>query len=83
MKVLDKIGDKETKIKSSVHYLYYDTNSPIMCDNCHKPLGLCNMLRQSIKVKKGKKYIVVCKRCKTINTRIKGDAGLKLDERYR
>ena len=82
MKLMDKIGDKEVKIKSSVHYLYMSPESPLTCDHCYKSLGLWRSLYHALGKKKGDPYLVVCKHCKEINKRIKGEAGKKLDDRW-
>lgn len=77
-----KFGSKEAKIRFSVRNLNINPDSPLFCDNCKKKLGLIHMLRQSIKVKPGVKYIVTCKKCKTLNSRVKGEIGKQIDKTW-
>lgn len=80
---MSKLGAKELKIKSSVHYLYYSLDSPLFCDKCNTSLGLLRMIRSALFKKKGSEYIVVCKECEYENIRVKGEIEKKLDERFK
>ena len=78
-KISNKIESKEGKIKWSMEKLLKDEDSLIFCDTCKERLGIIYMIRFSIFKKKGEFYKVVCRKCKYINKRIKGNIGKKID----
>lgn len=75
-----KIASKEAKIQWSMEKLLKDKDSVIFCDNCKNRLGIFYMIRQSFFKKKGEKYLVPCRSCKTINLRIKGKLSSDIDK---
>lgn len=78
-----KINDKEIKIRWSTEHLLRDSDSPLFCDKCHKRLGIIYMIRFSLFKKQGTKYIVKCRRCNHLNTRVKGQIGQDIDKDWR
>lgn len=74
-----KIASKEAKITWSMEKLLKDSNSTIFCDKCKKRLGILHMIRFSFRRKKGEKYLVPCRSCKTINIRFKGQLATDID----
>jgi len=79
---MSKMAEKEVKVMSSVHYLYYSPDSPLFCDKCNKKIGLPRMLRKALFKKKGSEYVVICQWCEYENIRVKGEIGKKMDRRY-
>ncbi len=78
--ISNKISSKEGKIKWSMEKLLKDTDSLIFCDKCKNRLGIIHMMRLALFRKKGMKYIVPCRKCKTINIRIKGELSKDIDK---
>lgn len=74
-----KLGSKQAKIQWSMQYNLLNVDSPLFCDKCKARLGVLYMVRNSLFKKKGAVYLVVCRSCKHINSRVKGDMGKKID----
>lgn len=77
-----KLGSKEAKIKYSMYNLNFNPNSPLFCNHCKKKLGLIRMLKKSTRVKPGSEYIVKCKHCNNLNSRIRGEIGKNIDTNW-
>ena len=81
-KINNKITSKQVKIQYSMQRLLQDNNSSIFCDKCKNRLGILRMIWICKGIKQGTKYIVPCKKCKHINTRIKGEVSNKIEEEW-
>jgi RNase P subunit RPR2 len=82
MGIIKKIDNKGVKIRYSLENLMLNPDSPLLCDKCKSRLGILRMMSKALFKKKGSKYIVICKHCKTKNMRVKGQIGMDIDDRW-
>jgi hypothetical protein len=82
MGIIKKIDNKGIKVRYSLENLMLNPDSPLLCDKCSSRLGILNMVFKAFFKKRGVKYIVVCKNCKTNNVRVKGEIGKDIDQNW-
>lgn len=81
-KKMDNFDEKLLHARADVPYLFTTPDSPLKCDNCKAHLGMWRMVRRAVFKKKGSEYYVVCRRCHTVNRRVKGELAKELDKRW-
>ncbi len=68
--------------QADIMMLRYDQDSALHCDACKDFLGIWHCVRYALFKKKGSPYYVPCKKCGTLNKRIKGELSKHLDKRW-
>lgn len=84
--IKEKVGKLDKGLmhaRADVPFLYSSSESPLKCDGCGAHLGLWRMVYHALFKKRGTPYYVICKKCRKVNRRVKGEAGKQLDERWK
>lgn len=76
-----KIGYTQ-KVGLDMTDLYLNPTSVLHCAKCEARLGVLHTLRSALFKKPGTSYIVICKRCKHPNVRVKGAYKMDVEKRW-
>ena len=77
------VKDNLLQSKAEVGNLYLNPDSHLKCDKCKNMLGFLRVLRKALFKKPNQIYVIRCKKCGYLNTRIKGKYKEEINNRWK